>query len=89
MNVSYYDSELNNNNLLWYLIYFFNKKGYTASQMREIREGFNTLDRDRSGKLSIGEIKFFLKATNVADNEQEIKRIVKEMDIDQDGEISK
>jgi Ca2+-binding EF-hand superfamily protein len=57
--------------------------------MREIREGFNTLDRDRSGKLSVGEIKFFLKATNVTDNEQEIKRIVKEMDIDQDGEISK
>ena len=47
-----------------------------------MREAFNLFDRDRSGSISVKEMKSVFLALGVVATDQEIKSVVKEMDDD-------
>ncbi|RNA20015.1 Calmodulin [Brachionus plicatilis] len=57
-------------------------------QLNEIREAFDIFDRDKSGSISVKEMERVFKSLGIQASREEIRLVVKEMDIDGDGEIS-
>jgi len=54
---------------------------------KEVREQFEFFDKDGSGKVSKDELKKSLKQLNEKLSKSELKRMMKEADLDGDGEI--
>ena len=53
-----------------------------------MRTCFNQLDFDGSGMIGVDEIEFPLIGLGLADNRKQVVSIVKEMDLDENGEIN-
>ena len=60
----------------------------TANQEQELHDAFNLFDRDRSGTISAKELKALCKELGIKVNDREVHAILKQMDVDGDGEIS-
>lgn len=61
----------------------------TQQELNQLAEQFKEFDKDGSGALSPDELKIALREVQGVDyNEQEIKEIIKKIDIDGDGEIN-
>ena len=57
------------------------------SKIKEYREAFDMFDKDHSGSIDIGEISKIMKNYGNPMTKEEIKVMIKDIDIDGDGEI--
>lgn len=53
--------------------------------MTELRDAFDLFDRDRSGAISLSELKQVLIALNFDPTDSLLRKVMKEMDIDGNG----
>eukprot|EP00904_Undaria_pinnatifida_P002206 jgi/Undpi1/11987/HiC_scaffold_4.g01686.m1 len=60
---------------------------FTAAQRRELREWFDSLDRDGSGEIDCSELSHPLLSTGIARSAVEVEKLVREVDRDGSGEI--
>ncbi|CAF0786772.1 unnamed protein product [Brachionus calyciflorus] len=60
----------------------------TRTQEKELKEAFDIFDRDHSGSISARELKAVFKNLEISASDQDIKNAMKQMDINNDGEIS-
>ncbi|KAJ3286898.1 hypothetical protein HK104_008844 [Borealophlyctis nickersoniae] len=59
----------------------------TEDQIREVREAFNLFDTDGSGEISAKEWRVAMRALGFEASNEEVKRMLKEMDNDGSGSI--
>jgi len=60
----------------------------TKEQKEEIKDAFDSIDTDGSGKLDISELKVALDALGFDSRRDETNRIIDDMDKNKDGKIS-
>lgn len=60
----------------------------TLEQQQEIKEAFDSIDLDGSGKLDVEELKVAMKALGLDNRKDETDRIIQDMDKNKDGQIS-
>ena len=72
-----------------------NNKKYSLIQIKkafeslnEVREMFNVIDRDKSGRISFKEMRFFFRVSDKGISDEKIEDMFKKMDASNDGEIS-
>ncbi|KAG8476633.1 hypothetical protein CXB51_030083 [Gossypium anomalum] len=56
--------------------------------MDPIQKVFNQFDKNNDGKISVSELDEVLKALGCSSPEEEIKRVMEELDVDKDGFIN-
>jgi len=57
----------------------------SEKQMAELKEAFTAFDKNGDGKITAGEIEDLLKTMGLAPSKEEIKDMLNELDIDQNG----
>ena len=62
--------------------FYFIKSSFVFS---ELRDAFNLFDRDKSGSISLAELKQVLIALNFNPTENLLRKVMKEMDKDKNG----
>merc|ERR1712182_79429 len=63
------------------------KGGLTEEQMDEIREAFNLFDGDQSGAIDVRELKAAMRALGFEVKNEELKKMVSDVDNDGNGTI--
>merc|ERR1712006_74963 len=63
------------------------KGGLTEEQMDEIREAFNLFDGDQSGAIDVRELKAAMRALGFEVKNEELKKMVSDIDNDGNGTI--
>ncbi|CAF3162949.1 unnamed protein product [Rotaria sp. Silwood2] len=70
------------------MIYLKKNKGILSNrQMKELHDAFDLFDRDRSGTISLSELKQVLIALNFNPTDTLVRKVMKEMDIDGNGSV--
>eukprot|EP00340_Litonotus_pictus_P002313 CAMPEP_0170515634 /NCGR_PEP_ID=MMETSP0209-20121228/2046_1 /TAXON_ID=665100 ORGANISM="Litonotus pictus, Strain P1" /NCGR_SAMPLE_ID=MMETSP0209 /ASSEMBLY_ACC=CAM_ASM_000301 /LENGTH=172 /DNA_ID=CAMNT_0010800211 /DNA_START=5 /DNA_END=523 /DNA_ORIENTATION=- len=64
------------------------KNELTPEQKQEIKDAFDAIDTDGSGKVDVAELKLALGALGMDSRKDETNRIVEDMDKNKDGQIS-
>ncbi|KNC45978.1 calmodulin [Thecamonas trahens ATCC 50062] len=62
-------------------------EGLTEEQVEELRDGFNSVDADGGGTLTVDEVHKFLHQLGHACTMDEVTTMIKEVDADGNGEI--
>lgn len=62
--------------------------GDPKDQEEVYKEAFRTFDRDGSGRISADELRTVMKSLGENLTPEEVEQMIKEADIDQDGEIN-
>ena len=60
----------------------------TGDKDREFKEAFSLFDKDGNGLISASELKAVMKNVGESMNDTEIEQMIKEVDIDGDGQIN-
>merc|ERR1712205_139127 len=63
------------------------KGGLTEEQIEEIREAFNLFDADNSGAIDVRELKAAMRALGFEIKNEELKKMVSDIDNDGNGTI--
>ncbi|PKY43053.1 EF-hand, partial [Rhizophagus irregularis] len=58
-----------------------------AASYEEIFEGFQVFDKDRTGYISVGEVKYVLTSLGEKLSEAEVDDLIKTVDVDKNGNI--
>lgn len=64
------------------------KHELTNEQKQEIKDAFDSIDSDGSGKLDVEELKIAMLALGLESKRDDINKIVEDMDKNKDGQIS-
>jgi len=56
--------------------------------LKEARDMFNVIDRDKSGRVSFKEMRFFFRVSDKGITDENIQTMFNKMDISKDGELS-
>ncbi|CAF4541528.1 unnamed protein product [Rotaria sp. Silwood1] len=64
-----------------------NQGNLSNRQMKDLRDAFDLFDRDRSGTISLSELKQVLVALNFNPTDSLVRKVMKEMDIDGNGSV--
>lgn len=59
----------------------------TAEQRKELEEAFNAFDRDKSGAIDTKELKSVMLQLGFNPSDDELQRMINEVDDNQNGEI--
>ena len=62
------------------------KKAFDS--LKEVRDMFNVIDRDKSGRVSFKEMRFFFRVSDKGITDENIQTMFNKMDISKDGELS-